>query len=425
MSGHKSNWSKEELLEIFRIGDKFMASGESYEIILNSSIKAIKAGVIEPRVVCSFNLLKFLTPGTDQFSHELIIDYLDEQLILNGDTVSIFSQESVISYFLAKAKYFDQVVIKNFEIIEEIVPHLRKYLQTRPVSLHSIEKDAVIEPFSFLNFDYYRWLERSNFYFFHNEASKNFASTLNRIPMQSFDSFDIIYPKNLVLLENLALIFEKIIPSRDFCMFGDLDIGLLEMFHACLRKSLPVLKLVPYDEYPKWFASIKLYTSELQKSIDRGLVCKDGELYDEFPKADVDLTSRYQYSFEGEDWLITQFPITSIGIFLNNFNDLMLLSTVLKNNVITSLALSIDSTDQPFQKYDELFELLKSQNKIKSFRLSSCKSGNSVAIDRLLGLMKCTSFASDLEFLNLHYYPFDKVVKILSNPIPKLKKLDL
>ena len=249
-------------------------------------------------------------------------------------------------------------------------------------------------------------------------------SILDDIPTKSLSGFIALHPKNQILIENLANIFSKMSPHYDCALSGDLPVEQFGIFYTHFRNSLYAISNADLNTCLVFIGRIRLLSTDPTLTMNYESFWNASKSAYSFPTVKLNLTRKSKSHSENGNLPNMSISSTAIATRIDSNDDLESLSVALKENNIIAFDLVIDNFTNYFKQYDKLFELFETQ-KFKTFFLSSYENRNPETIDFFSKLMNTTPFGSELEYLNCSSFPFDTIVQLLNNPMPKLKKLEL
>lgn len=415
MKGEKSNWSKKDLLKILKIGDKFIATGESYEKILNRIAKANHEHIIDKETVCMFNLLKF---EISQPEIEVAIDYSNDQLVLNRAKVHAEKKEQAIKYFLNKAKYFNDMILRGFFVPYHTIFDFQSYLLTRNVQFFQYDDLAVIDTKRGVIIDVTDIKSAAYIRLFCKNIT-SISSAFKLIPSNSLTRLDIYYPEIQVVVENLKEMIDKMDFFLPLQIYGDLEINFFGPFYL---RIIELLSKVTFKSHWEFNNIIQLFSSANQKLQHQELLMNsEYERQYDGPSIQLDLADELKYFSPDQELSVGKYEYSSILMDLDSPIDLRLLSKAFSKYIITHMQLRIDSS---FDKYNQLFDLFKSQN-FKVLTLTNTNGTNPLTRVFYAKLMNTTSFGSKLEYLDCTKLAFEEIIQLLDSPLPNLRRFRL
>ena len=421
MIGTKSNWSNDELLTLLQVGNQYFASGKAYFKITNIISKAIMECKLDANKIDQFFHLKRGILFTTNSLCNFAVNDDGNKLQLNGLQVAAGQEETVLKYFLNRAKFFSDVQMENFKIIKENILPIENHLENRLVSFYTTRKQASINSQS--DFPVKTKLLGCDYFHFSTDKIQNIQQIIELIPSRSLLRLDICHETMHELLNIFMKIMKRMNSSQPITITGDLDAVLFEKVYFEIKES--IIDDTIFWEYSSRTPSfIKLFTSSVHQTQHQQMlkISQSDSILDSLDFLNLNLTafspqSKYQLA------LSQRKVFTSLNVIVDCICNLQLLSQALSFNQITKLRISFHTT---FYQYGNLLRVIKNQN-LESFALDDfyIRNSNEEKNKFLINLMETPLFCHNLEYFYCKGYELETLMQVLTIPMPKLTKLHL
>lgn len=327
----------------------------------------------------------------------------------------VVQEKSKLSLTTDKTKSSSQIDANVIRIREDrIANRSLKY----PFSFYSIGTSVMISSVENLLTSFLK-SHATKYFNFKNGDSSDILAALQFIPPFSKARLDILHPKIGIFVMKPEELFKKILKNQMIITKGDLDIETFKLVYSEIVQLYAKRRLAIKRGAQN--ASINLFSS-LENQFKHKEILTNGSMHQN-KSTDLYLNLTVERAYPSvEEIRLDCNQYFSVVISISDSSDLTILSIALEFNSIIQMKMNFDEN---FDRYDELFEIIKNQQ-LKSlglFQGMSVKPNNH--FDNFLIKLTTASLWSELEHLYLSNLSIEAIVHALKSPPPKLQRIEI
>ena len=356
MGGTKKDWTTEELIELLRIGNQFLADGEGeYKIVYIVSMAIFEKRFDEERITAFSHLKASIFRAVYMLRHPAVsMANENEFLQLDGDKIPENGMEKIMKCFILVAKSFKYASVINLKFIDRILKEIREQLKNVSFVFYMNSESAIIcsgKDFEIV----YKKFSHLKYLWFTIVDSENISSSIRTIKARRLSNLDIANSKMEILSLDLDEILSKIKDPKNLKIGGDFDIKSFKEFYFKMKDA--ILKDEVYhssgdSNYLNFYISLEnpVYYGSLLKEKERD----SWDIWEKGEKFFLDLTKSSSHIAELESTNFSSKTFTCLNGYIDDSEYLGLLNNVFNNDKLTIIKLFFKPKFNQFSKLAEI-----------------------------------------------------------------------